>query len=80
MEFDRGESEIFENGEIVDEIEMLENHADVLAHGDNVVFCDELAVVINFSARRLFEAVNKAKESGFSTTRRPKNGDTFAFF
>src|SRR5713101_1343713 len=74
--------EIFEDGEIVDEVIALEDEADVgfvqLVAFLDVEFVDGLIVKIVFAVPRAVEHADDAEQRGFSGTGRSHEGDEFA--
>ncbi len=60
MELDWCEGEIFEDGKIVDEIEMLEYHADFSADFADVFVGDGSILKVDFARSRFLEAVKAA--------------------
>src|SRR5258708_31738996 len=74
--------EIFEDGEIVDQVIALENEADVglvqLVAFLDIEFVDRLIVKVVFAAPRAVEHADDAEQSGFSRAGRAHEGDEFA--
>lgn len=65
-ELDGRQDKILHDGKIVDEIEMLKNHADFLANLLDVFAGDKFVFEVNFAGGGLFEMINAAKKGGFA--------------
>ena len=78
FESDWCEGEIFQNSKIINEIKMLENHADFLTGFYDVFVGQKLVSKINLTGGRLFEAIDGAAKSRFAGAGRTEDNDFFA--
>ena len=80
LQLDRRKHDVLQHGEVGEQVEALEHHADVLAHlvdiglfvGDHGVVYDDLA------AGRLLELVETAEQRGLARTGRSDDADNLA--
>lgn len=68
--FNRGDGDIFQNGQVREKIEMLENHAYVLAELIDVRSGrgNQLSLETDFSGGRFLQQVQAAQEGAFTGT------------
>ena len=74
-QFHRSKHDILECGHVLEQVELLENHAYALANRRlrNILRQNALAIQKDITARRQLKQIQLAQESGLATTRRADN-------